>query len=233
MRLMERLCTSSWVFCRRSLSAGRRGYWRPGCAPVWTAPARCRLVLGTSDAGRRSGYLEKKIAFRSFSLHSNKKHWDRERAAWCVFTAESLTCGDLLGVDVGFDVRGKVRGFRVLAWGQVGRYGRPRCHRRRGIPSHRRAGIPGHHSTPTWLRDDEWQRVFRTSEYLIKHPKVYVLIDLRKVSLVYMYELPRSLQPVWRHCILQLLQMAGRPDRWTALTGEQRQETISWWSNDY
>lgn len=59
--LFDHLPTSTWVFCRRSLSAGRRGYWRPGCAPVWTAPTPRRLVPGTLDAGHHLGYLQWKI----------------------------------------------------------------------------------------------------------------------------------------------------------------------------
>lgn len=60
-RLMIRLSTlltASLVFCRRNLSAGRRGCWQPGCVLVWTAPAQRRRVRGRSDAGRRWGYLE-------------------------------------------------------------------------------------------------------------------------------------------------------------------------------
>lgn len=73
------LPTSTWVFCRRSLSAGRRGYWLPGCAPVWTALTRRRLVPGKSDAGRRWGYLERKteVALRLFQyvFHATTGHW--------------------------------------------------------------------------------------------------------------------------------------------------------------
>lgn len=57
MRLSTRL-TASLVFCRRNLSAGRRGCWQPGCVLAWTAPAQRRRVRERSDAGRHWGYLE-------------------------------------------------------------------------------------------------------------------------------------------------------------------------------
>lgn len=55
---LSTLLTASLVFCRRNLSAGRRGCWQPGCVLVWMAPAQRRHVRGRSDAGRRWGYLE-------------------------------------------------------------------------------------------------------------------------------------------------------------------------------
>lgn len=81
----------------------------------------------------------------------------------------ALTCRGLLAGDVGFDVWRQVRGFRVLAWGQVGRHGCPRCHWRRWISSHWWTGIPRHHSASAWLRKDghkclEHQHIYSTRE---------------------------------------------------------------------
>lgn len=128
----------------------------------------------------------------------------------CLLTV--LTCGGWLVINVGFDVRREVRGFCVLAWRQIGRYGRARCHRRRWVPSHRRAWIPRHHSTPTWLRDTDDDVCLDLKRTIKPKPWFYCRVDD-------MDGLPRSLLPGWRRCILL---MAGCLDHWTAPTAEHR-----------
>lgn len=49
--------TSWWASCRPNLAAGTRGYWRPGCAPIWMAPELRRLGPERSAAGRHWGSL--------------------------------------------------------------------------------------------------------------------------------------------------------------------------------
>lgn len=98
-----------------------------------------------------------------------------------------LTCRDLLGVYVGFDVRWEVGGFCVLARGQVWGYWRPGCHGGRGIPSHGRAGISGHHSTPTWLRDEDENECLELQCFslkaIVKLLELSPIMGLRRVHL--------------------------------------------------
>lgn len=122
-----------------------------------------------------------------------------------------LTCRGLLAGDVGFDVRRQVRGFRVLAWRQVGRHGRPGCHRRRWIPSHWWGGIPGHPSASAWLRKDE-ARVFRTSAYRFNHRRPSLWTTLNRVECV---SYPA-------HCGLCEGVISSRPSPWKASLAIER-----------
>lgn len=134
-----------------------------------------------------------------------------------------LTCRGLLAGDVGFDVWRQVRGFRVLAWGQVGRHGCPGCHWRRWIPSHWWSGIPGHPSASAWLRKDEHKCLehqhidsttagFHCGNHLTRACWVCVL--------------PRSLQPVWRRYILPPLPLEGFLGHWMAPTSDRERRTV-------